>query len=72
MEKNIVIAALAPNYTRRRYGTQTFTWLYFTNKDGEIYTPIQDPYPAVVPAKSFIEEGRQLIATGYYYEKASV
>lgn len=58
---------LIPSFTKRKYGKVVFTWIYFLDKFGNIFTPIQDPYQGIRP-KEYIKESRDLIQQGYYYE----
>lgn len=65
------IGELTPHYTRRRYGKRTvFTWVHFTDEDGNLYTPQYNPYRGKRP-KGYIKCAKSIVQKGHYYENQS-
>lgn len=48
---------------RRRYGTQTFTWVEFTTPD-KVRHGCSDPWPCVTPKRSEVEDHARRLAEG--------
>ena len=55
---------LIPEFTRRRYGNSTFTWVSFKDENGEYHTPQIDPAQAVVPSKDYMRLAERLVREG--------